>query len=148
VNVIRKYGRQAIFGTTDGLVCVVGVMLSLAHTPGLIFRAALGVGVAEMIGMGLAQFLSESDEGFLPSLAMGLASGLGAIVPAIPYTVMRGAPAIILSLLLFLGLTTMVAVTRVHTRGWKRAFIETFLVMIVAATAVAVSQAFAPGGAG
>lgn len=146
-TLVEKYGRPAIFGTTDGLVCLVGVLLSLAHQPHLIFRTALGVGFAEMVGMSMAEALSDSEHGVGPSIAMGTASGAAAIFPAVPYLVFQGAVAVGVSLLLSLALATMVAVTRAHKRGWGRAFVETYVVLLVAAGAVALSQLFAPGSA-
>lgn len=140
--------RPAIFGAVDGLTCALGVILSLAGHTGFILPGAIGVGTAEMFGMTMGEWMSESKNGFLPSLVMGLTTGLAAVLPAVPYSLCAGATAVVLSVLVFLSATVLIACVRASERGWKRSFLESFSVIGSVAVGVYVSHLLTPNPGG
>ena len=143
-----KHIGPAIFGAFDGLTVVLGVLFSLTGHPGLILPAAFGVGIAEGIGMAAGQWLSESDEGFGASLVIGAATFVGTILPALPYAVLPPRWAMVASIGVLAVLGGAITVMRMGERGLRRALLETYGVVIVAAVVVAVVEHFTPGGTG
>jgi VIT1/CCC1 family predicted Fe2+/Mn2+ transporter len=142
----RSVSRPAVFGMFDGLTCYLGVMLGLASHPRLIVAAAVGVGAAETVGMAAGEWLSSSKNGFVSSAVIGVATGAGAIIPALPYTLMSGWYARGWSIGLVLVLTAAIAWQRRAERGVRRAFAESFGVLAAAAGLVALCIHFTPGG--
>ena len=139
--------RPVTFGLFDGIVCYLGVMLGLLGHPGLIIVAAIGIGAAEMVGMAAGEWLSESRNGFVPSLAIGVATGAGAVIPAIPYGL--GFPAWYArgwSVGLILAITAVIAWQRRGERSLPLAAAESYGVLLAAAVVVAVCVHFTPGG--
>jgi VIT1/CCC1 family predicted Fe2+/Mn2+ transporter len=145
----RSLTRPVVFGASDGLVCFLGVVLGLLAHPSLILPVAIGVGAAETVGMAAGEWLSESRNGFLPSLAIGLATGAGAVVPALPFAVMPGWYARSWSIAFVLAITAVITWKRHKTgeRSLPLAAAESYGVLLAAAVVVAVCVHFTPGGA-
>jgi VIT1/CCC1 family predicted Fe2+/Mn2+ transporter len=75
---------------------LLGVILYLLHDQSLIFPAALSGAISSAMSMAGGEYMSDSDNGLVPSLIMGLATGLGGILPALPFAFARGAGALVL----------------------------------------------------
>jgi hypothetical protein len=141
--------RPIVFGAADGLTCFLGVMLGLLAHPSLILPVAIGVGAAETVGMAAGEWLSESKNGFTASAAIGLATGAGAVIPALPFAIMPGWYARGWSVGLILAITAVIAWKRYRTgeRSFGLAAAESYGVLAAAAVAVAICVQFTPGGA-
>jgi VIT1/CCC1 family predicted Fe2+/Mn2+ transporter len=140
--------RPAVFGSFDGLTAILGVLLSLSHQPRLILPAALGLAVAEGVGMCAGEWLSDSDSGFGAAAVIGLATAAGSILPAFPYALLPRGMAVAVSVAVFALMGTAISAARARERGWVRSLIETFGVLVVALVAVVVCELLTPGGAG
>jgi hypothetical protein len=147
----RSTSKAAILGSFDGLTCFLGVVLGLVlhkANPALIMPAAVGVGAAETVGMAAAEWLSESKNGFGASAVMGLATGAGAVIPALPFAVMPGWYARSWSIAFVLVITAVIAWKRYRTgeRSLVLAAAESYGVLLAAALVVAFCVHFTPGG--
>jgi VIT1/CCC1 family predicted Fe2+/Mn2+ transporter len=139
--------KASVLGLFDGAGCFLGVVLGLLGHPALIVTAAIGVGAAETVSMAGGEWLSESDCGFLPSVAIGIATGAGAVLPALPYAFMPGWYARGWSIGLLVVLAALIAWRRRGERGLRRASAETFGILAAVALIVAVCVRFTPGAA-
>lgn len=138
--------KPLIFGAIDGMTCSIGVILSLHHQAALVFLAALGVGVAELVGMAAGEWLSDDNpNGLGASIAIGAASGLGAVIPATPYLVVSGAAAIAGSVLVLVVIAAVIAAARSRQRGVRRALVETYGVLAAVFAAVLACGLLTPG---
>lgn len=142
-----RFARPAVFGAFDGLTVVLGVLFSLAGAPRLVLPTAVGVAVAEGVGMAAGEWLSESDSGFAASAVIGAATMTGSVLPAVPYAVVSGRAAVAGSVVVFAALGVVISAIRARQRGWRRALVETFGVLVAVAVAVAVCEAVTPRGA-
>ena len=139
--------KPLIFGAIDGMTCAIGVILSLHHHAGLVFAGAFGVAVAEFVGMGAGEWLSdENPHGFTSSAAIGAASAIGAVLPALPYLMTSGALAIAMSVTVLIVVCGLISVARAEQRGFGRAVLETYGVLAVVFAAVLGSGLLTPGG--
>lgn len=132
----RTWTRPAVFGAFDGVTCYLGVLFPLLADPRLVLPTALGVGLAETVGMAAGEWQSASDNGLGASLVIGAASGLGAVLPAIPYGISHGIAARVASALLVLAVTAGIATVRSAARGWRRAAAESFGILAAVALVV------------
>jgi VIT1/CCC1 family predicted Fe2+/Mn2+ transporter len=146
--------RPVVFGSFDGLTCFLGVLFGLLGHPQLVMAAAVGVGTAEIVGMAAGEWQSDSSNGLAASAVIGLASGVGAILPALPYGLgMPGWYARGWSAGLVFALTACIAQARRgepdrcgRPRSARRAFSESYLILAVVAVVVAAAVHFTPGG--
>lgn len=130
--------KASIFGMFDGLTSLLGVLIPLlAFSHLLIFSTCMGLAVSSAISMGLGEYLSSDKD--LPrigrirsSLYMGVFTGIGCGLPAIPFAFFSGAVALILAGILYLLATLIVAWMKVSDMGWRSALITTFMVSFVA----------------
>lgn len=136
--------KAGILGAFDGLGCFLGVALGLTGHQALILPAAIGVGAAETVSMAAAQWLSESDKGFAASAAIGIATGAGAVLPALPYELMPGWYARAWSIVIIALIAALIAWRRAGDRGLRRSFAETYGVLVVIALVVGISVHFTP----
>ena len=127
-SVIR---RQAVFGLADGIVLAVGFVVSFAGHPREIVHAALAAGLAELVGMTSAVWLSETGEGLRPALANGVACLAACFLPAVPYLAGSGWAALVPSLLLTAGIGAVIA--RLRPERGALAWVQTFGVLGAAA---------------
>lgn len=132
----RTWTKPAVFGAFDGVTCLLGVVFPLLSDPHLVLRTAIGVGLAEMVGMAAGEWQSESENGLGTSLIIGAASGGGAITPAIPFGLLPAGPARWVSLGLLLAITALIALLRAEKRGHRRAFTESFTILAIVAAVV------------
>lgn len=132
----RAWARPAVFGAFDGVTCYLGVLFPLLGDPRLVLPTALGVGLAETVGMAAGEWQSASDNGLGASLVIGVASGLGAVLPALPYGFGAGVWARVVSALLVLAVTAAIATVRAPGRGVRRAFAESFGILAAVAAVV------------
>jgi hypothetical protein len=126
------FKRQAVFGAADGVTSVLGLLVTLTGHPSVLFKAALGVGLAELVGMTAGAWLSdEDDEGFLPALTNGAASCAAILLPAAPYLFLRGTSAIVAAILLIGFIAGVISWLRPE-KGFL-ALAETYGVLLIAA---------------
>jgi VIT1/CCC1 family predicted Fe2+/Mn2+ transporter len=141
-----KLARPAIFGLSDGLMSMLGVVLYLAGHPNLVFPAALSGGISSALSMAGGEWLSDSENGLGASLAMGAATGAGAILPALPYAFWRGPLAVAESVVICVLIGVVVAALR-PLRGFGMALAETFGVLLAIFAVVLACGLILPGGA-
>ena len=142
----RSLARPAVFGLSDGLMSMLGVVLYLMGHQSLIFPAALCGGISSALSMAGGEWLSDSKNGLGASLAMGGATGLGAILPAVPYALGAGPLAVAESVVICCLIGVVVASMRPH-RGFGMAVVETFGVLLAIFAVVLVVGLALPGGA-
>lgn len=128
----------AIFGGFDGSTSVVGVLLTLTGHPEQIIPTALGLAVAGGVGMAAGAWLSDDeDAGPAEAAAIGIATAVGTMLPALPYAAMSGPAAVVCSALILILLGAAITRVRARDRSLRRAAVETYGVL--AAVCVAVS---------
>lgn len=138
--------RPLIFGAVAGMTCALGVVLSLHEHSNLVFPTALGVAVAEMVGMAAGEWLSDSENGLTASATIGVAVGAAGILPAIPFLFATGMAAVAWSVGVLALMAGVISVARSGQRGPARAVVETYGVLAVVFGAVLLSGLVAPGG--
>lgn len=109
---LLRLRAPAVFGAADGLTLVIGLVVSLSGQPHAMFRAALGAGLAELVGMTAGSWLSDEKAGIWPALANGGASCAACLLPAVPYLAMSGGAALAVSLALAAGVGAVISVLR------------------------------------
>lgn len=127
--------RPAVFGAFDGVVTVLGVVFTLAGDPHATVLTGVGLAAAGTVSMGGGEWLSDSEHGFWSSLVIGLTTGAGTMVPVLPYCVASGAAAALWSAVLCLLVAAGISAARAVGRGWRKAAVETYGVLAVAAGA-------------
>jgi VIT1/CCC1 family predicted Fe2+/Mn2+ transporter len=133
-------------GLADGMMSLLGVVLFLLGHQSLIFPAALSGGISSALSMAGGEWLSDSENGLGASLVMGLATGLGAILPAVPYAIMQGPAAVASSVMICACIGTVVAFLR-DNRGPGLALLEVFGVLGAIFLAVLACGLILPGSA-
>jgi VIT1/CCC1 family predicted Fe2+/Mn2+ transporter len=127
----------AVFGGFDGATSVVGVLLTLTGHPDQIIPTALGLAAAGGVGMAAGSWLSDDDDsGPLDAAVIGVATAVGTMLPALPYTVLSGAAAIACSAVILVLLGAAITVVRARERAWWRAAAETYGVLAAVCVAV------------
>lgn len=128
---------KAIFGSFDGLCCVLGV-IAAGYVSGdihALLLAAVGLSVAEGIAMAGGSYLSELVGVYRLRHAaiIGIASAVGILVPAFPFFFAPRRIAILLSMFLVVCFAVIIASFRIKTLGALEAYVQTFLLILVAA---------------
>ncbi len=141
-----KLARPAIFGLADGLMSMLGVVLYLMGHQSLIFPAALSGGISSALSMAGGEWLSDSASGFRASCVMGAATGLGAILPAVPYAFGVG-PLAVAESVVICGLIGVIVAALRPRRGLGMALAETFSILAVIFGAVLACGLILPGSA-
>jgi VIT1/CCC1 family predicted Fe2+/Mn2+ transporter len=128
----------AVFGLFDGLTSLIGVLLPLwdRSDPAALVHTALGLALAEAVGMAAGDWLSDSDEGPAAACVIGAATGLGTLLPTLPYALLPADAARPACLAAIATLTLLIALVRARQRGLRRALAETVLVLLAATVAV------------
>lgn len=127
----------AIFGGFDGATSVVGVLLTLTGHPEQIIPTALGLAAAGGVGMAAGSWLSADDDaGPLEAAVIGVATAVGTVLPALPYSILAGAAAIACSAVILVLLGAAITVVRARERSLRRAAAETFGVLAAVCVAV------------
>jgi VIT1/CCC1 family predicted Fe2+/Mn2+ transporter len=133
-------------GLADGTMSLLGVVLYLLGHQSLIFPAALSGGISSALSMAGSEWLSDSENGLAASAMMGAATGLGAILPALPYAVETG-PAAVASSIVICGLIGFIVSLLRPNRGLGMALVETFGILLVIFGVVLALGLILPGGA-
>ena len=134
----------AVFGLADGMMSLLGVVLFLLGHRALIFPAALSGGISSALSMAGGEWLCDSDNGLGASAIMGLATGIGAIAPAIPYAVTAGSLAVAESVVIcvLIGVT----VSFLRPQRLPVALAETFGILAAIFAVVLALGLVLPGG--
>lgn len=74
-----------MFGLSDGMTSLLGVILYLTGHPKLIFPVALSGAISSAFSMAGGQWLSSPEDGKKAAITMGVATGTGAMLPAVPF---------------------------------------------------------------
>ena len=138
--------KPAIFGLSDGMMSLLGVVLYLLGHQDLIFPAAVSGAISSALSMAGGEWLSESDSGLGASCVMGAATGLGGMLPALPFAFTSGRTALGFMVVICLGIGALVALMRTG-RSRLRAFAETAAVLAAIFLAVLLCGLFLPGSA-
>jgi hypothetical protein len=134
---LRKLKAPVTFGAADGLTVILGLVVSLTGQPRALFHAAVGAGLAELVGMTAGQWLSDGDSGFWVALANGTAAAAACMLPALPYLATAGAPAMGMSLGLVAGVAALISWLRPE-RG-VLAVVQTYGILAAAAVLCAAA---------
>ena len=125
--------RQAvILGAADGLTLVVGLLLGMRHHSGAVFAAALSAGLAELVGMSAALWLSNTRnvKNFVVAMSCGVMTALACVIPALPYLFWGGTVALSAALALLAALGAFICWMRPE-KG-TRAALETYGLLLAA----------------
>ena len=121
----------AIFGSSDGVVACTGVVLAeAAHGPAAVIAAAIGLLIAEGLGMAASEWLADEDMSVSEAALMGVSTALPIAFVAAPWLLARGSVALSASLGMAVLVGVLVALER---RGGARGWAETFGVLGVVA---------------
>lgn len=132
-----KWKSTAILGSSDGVLASIGVVLATApHGAGAVLAAVIGLLVAEGLGMGASEFLSDPEMDLKTAAVMSLATALPIILVGLPWLVVGGALALGVSV----AVAGAVALEIAHSRGgsWK-AYAQTFGVLVGVAALAALA---------
>lgn len=132
--------EPVILGAADGLVIMLGLVVGLAvahQGASAIWHAALAGGVAELVGMTAGMWLSDGQARFPRAVACGTASLAACVLPAIPYALAAGAPALAVTVGLVLATGGVIAWLRPQ-RG-PLALAQTFGTLFTAAVLTAAT---------
>lgn len=135
---LRPLRSPVMFGAADGVVIAMGLIVSLTGQPHALVRAAVGAGVAELVGMTAGQWLSDERAGFAPAFANGGAAFAACLLPALPYLAGNGWEIVTASLAVVAAIGTEISLMRPE-RGIL-APIQTFGVLILAAALCAAAS--------
>jgi VIT1/CCC1 family predicted Fe2+/Mn2+ transporter len=138
--------RPVVFGLGDGLVSLLGAVWFLSGHPTLVLGAAVSGGITSAISMAGFDALSDSDRSVRESCTLGLATGVGCALPAVPYAVLHGAAAVTVSVVICAALAVLIALIRPN-RSRALSLLEVLGVVALAFAAVIVCGLFLPGGA-
>jgi VIT1/CCC1 family predicted Fe2+/Mn2+ transporter len=111
---------------------LLGVLLYLLGHQELIFYTALGGAIGSALSMAGGEYMSDSDNGLFPSIVMGLATGIGGIVPALPFAFFRGTWALVLMGAICVLIGLVVGVMRARTckkHSFQEEIAGTFLIL-------------------
>jgi hypothetical protein len=81
----RPLIAPTVFGAADGVTIALGLIVSLTGQPHALFHAAVGAGLAELVGMTAGQWLSDNSGGLRAAVANGGAACAACVIPALPY---------------------------------------------------------------
>lgn len=142
----RELARPVIFGLGDGMVSLLGTVWYLSGHPSLVLPAAISGGVTSAVSMAGFDALSDSTRSVAESCALGLATGLGCALPALPYGLFRGAAAVASSVVICVALAVVIALIRPN-RSRALSLAEVLAVVALAFGAVIGCGLLLPGGA-
>lgn len=124
-----KWKSTAILGSSDGVLASVGVVLATApHGSVAVIAAMLGLLVAEGLGMGASEYLSDPATDMKAAAVMAAATGVPILLIGLPWLVFSGAVALGISV----SIAVLIAVDIAHSRdgGRLRAYLQTFGVLV------------------
>jgi hypothetical protein len=129
------------------MVSLLGTVFYLSHHPAFVLPGAISGGLTSAVSMAGWDWLSD-DSGHGPGEAclLGLATGVGCVLPAIPYALCSGAAAMASSVAVCVAMAAAIAMMRPN-RGKGLSLLETSGVMGAAFAVVLLCVIFLPGGA-
>jgi VIT1/CCC1 family predicted Fe2+/Mn2+ transporter len=131
--VTREDVSEAIFGSFDGVVSVIGVIVALLAGPtAIMVDAAIGLAAASAVGMAAGEYLGDHTRNLRKAGVMGVATIVGTMCPVVPFIVLPKRPAIVVSVLLVVAISLVIARSRAEGSS-ARAYVETFGVLLFAA---------------
>lgn len=135
----EKLKKHAVFGAADGVAAVIG-LVALVGQPHALFKAAIGVALAELVGMTAGAWLSADEgTGFWHALANGGAAFVTVTAPAVPFAFLGGWEALVCALVIIASIGAVISWLR--TERGVAAVSKTYGVLVVAAV-VCVAAAF------
>jgi VIT1/CCC1 family predicted Fe2+/Mn2+ transporter len=137
---------QFIFGSFDGVVTVLGVIIGLLATgsPGNIVHACIGLAAAAAVSMGGGELLGDNSSSILKAIAMGAATLFGTLIPVIPFIFLPKLAACFGTAILTVGVGFLIG----HFRDkGKAGYVQTFI-LLGAAVAITVAVTLLIPGAG
>jgi VIT1/CCC1 family predicted Fe2+/Mn2+ transporter len=143
----REFARPVIFGVGDGMVSLAGTVWYLHGHPALVLPAAISGGITSAISMAGFDALSDSTRSVAESCALGAATGVGCMLPALPFAALHGAAAIGASAAVCAVLAVIIAMIRPN-RSRTLSLVEVLGVVALAFGAVIGIGLFLPGSAG
>lgn len=143
----RVLVHAAIFGLSDGLMSILGVVLDLRAHPDLVVWASVVAAVSAGASMAVGQYLSEdTDDGVPACVMLGAATAAGTVLPSLPYLWLRGGGAFAATGGICAALVLLVAAMRAH-RQWRRFLLAVLLLAAVFGLTWACALAVPTGGA-
>lgn len=133
-----------IFGLSDGMMSLLGVILYLFGHQSLIFPAALMGGISSGISMAAGSWLSDSDDGFGASCLVGGATGTGAVMPALPFAFFHGITAMVMAAVICVAMAVFVSFLR-KDKSTGLALAETFGILVIVVLVVLACGLAVPG---
>jgi VIT1/CCC1 family predicted Fe2+/Mn2+ transporter len=129
---------QAIFGSFDGVVSVIGIIVALLARPSpVIVEAAVGLAAASAVGMAAGEYLGDRQRSLRKATVMGTATLIGTICPVVPFILLPKKPAMIVAVILVLAISVVIAQSRAKVAA-GRAYLEPFGVLFGAAAITAL----------
>jgi VIT1/CCC1 family predicted Fe2+/Mn2+ transporter len=144
----RDLARPAIVGAFDGCASLLGVTIFLLVShPSLIFPTALSGAISAALSMAAGWWLSDDNrDGLAGSAVMGIATLIGALLPALPFAFGTGPAAVAECAVICLCIGITVAMLRA-ARSLPLALTETFgLLLVIAAVTAACALVWGSGG--
>ena len=121
----------AMFGGSDGLIACAGIVLATAgRGAGAVLAAAIGLLIAEGLGMAVSQWLSDEAMSLRDAAVMGVSTSTPIAIVAAPWVLLTGWPALAASGVLALALAAMIAQER---QGGVTGWLQTYGVLIAVA---------------
>jgi VIT1/CCC1 family predicted Fe2+/Mn2+ transporter len=141
-----RLAGTAVFGASDGLISILGVVLFIAsRQPDLVFPVAVMGAVSASYSMGAGEFLGQQETDWPSVPAMAAATFAGSVLPAAPYLWSRGWAALAQSG----AVCVLVAFAVGRMRSWrKHKYLETVLVLAVGITITVACNLVMPGSGG
>jgi len=131
--VTRDDISQAIFGSFDGVVSVIGVMVALLARPTpILVEAAVGLAAASAVGMAAGEYLGDATRNLRRAAVMGIATVVGTMCPVVPFMLLAKDTAIVVTVVLVAAMSLAIARARAQVTS-RRAYVETFGVLLLAA---------------
>lgn len=129
--------NHAVFGAFDGVTVLLGIVIGLySDHPNLILGTAISVGVAEAIGMAAAEWLSESESGYLGPTIIGASVALASVLPALPFFFLTPWPALWVSASAYCLVAALIAYARKRERGLSRSLLESYGILALVSLVV------------
>jgi len=128
---LGRFRAPLTFGAADGVTVLLGLLVSLAGQPHALVKAAVGAGLAELVGMTAGAWLSDGDAGIWPALANGSAALGACALPAVPYLAGSGWTAVVPSVALVAVTGCVISVLRPEKGAL--AYLTTFSILAGAA---------------
>lgn len=140
----RKLAGTAVFGSSDGLMSILGVVMFIAsRSPSLVFPVAVMGAVSASYSMGAGEFLGQEATDWPAIPVMAAATFTGTVLPALPYLWCSGWAALTQSAVACL----LVALAVGHLRSWRpHRYAETVIVIGVGVALTVASNLVMPGG--